>query len=69
MLLAIPLMLYHHCRNTVDGLQKVMGQMEQDQAMLGKKVHRLQESLKSCKKVCHTYVCNNCIVQQLMEKL
>ena len=40
-----------HCRNTVDSLQKVMDQMEQDQAMLGKKVHRLQESLKSYKKV------------------
>ncbi len=38
-------------RNTVDSLQKVMNQMEQDQAMLGKKVHRLQESLKSYKLV------------------
>ena len=32
-----------------------MEQMEQDHAMLGKKVHRLQESLKSYKKV-HTYL-------------
>ena len=38
-------------RNTVDSLQKLVDQMEQDQAVMAKKVQRLQESVKNQKKV------------------
>jgi len=38
----------------VDSLQKVVDQMEQDQAVMGKKIQRLQESVKSQKKVLYS---------------
>ena len=35
----------------MESLQKIVDQMEQDQAVMGKKIQRLQESVKSQKKV------------------